>query len=240
MSGTVQIGEWRVTRDGKRTTFTGPSWCTRQKRKELRELADRMLSGRAAVPGRVRRETLARATEALANARKYKPIPVPASSGNGWKDSSNENPWGARPRGNQLLAKTWGGGNCLKGCIASLLNASIANVPDPESSYAAKDDWHDHYNKRLEKATGHRLDFLPASLCPPRDPNRLWIAGIHEYEGDSHPVVARGHYVIHDPSGLYQGSLPLDRIAAGMLVVPTRRVVPVLSPLGNGYRVVSA
>jgi hypothetical protein len=235
MSGTVQIGEWTVTRDGKRTTFRGPCWkLSRQKRKELREQADRMLSGSS------RADTLTRAAEALAKAATYKPIPVPPNPGNGWKDSSRADPWGRPPRGPQLLAKTWGGGNCLKGCIASLLNADIAKVPDPDSSYKAEADWHDHYNKRLEKATGHRLDFLPASLCPPRDPTRVWIAGLHESDGDGHAVVARGAFVVHDPSRIYRGSLPLDRISAGMLVVPTRRVVPVVNPAGTAWTVVAA
>jgi hypothetical protein len=45
---------------------------------------------------------------------------------------------------------------------------------------------------------------------------------------------------VHDPSGLYRGSLPLDRITDGMVVVPTKRVIPVLSPMGSGYKVVPA
>jgi hypothetical protein len=230
MNGTVQIGAFTVTSAGKETRITGPSWCSRQKRRELREQADRMLSRPT------RAETLARAEEVLADVRSRL---VDSPSGE-WKDASQADPWGRPPRGNQLLARQWGGGNCLRGCIASLLNAEIAKVPDPDTSYVAKADWHDHYNKRLAKATGHRLDFLPASLCPPRDPNRLWIAGINESDGDGHAVVARGHYVVHDPSGLYQGSLPLNRITDGMLVVPTRRVIPVLSPMGHGYKVVPA
>lgn len=212
------------------TTFTGPHWnLSRQKRKELREQADRKLSR----PSRA--ETLARAEEVLADVRERL-----APSGE-WKDASQADPWGRPPRGNQLLAKQWGGGNCLWACIASLLNAEVSKIPDPVSSYDADPDWHDHYNTRLEKATGHRLEFLPASLCPPRNPNQLWIAGIHERgDRDGHAVVARGAFVVHDPSGLYRGSLPLDRITDGMVVVPTKRVIPVLSPMGSGYKVVPA
>jgi len=99
----------------------------------------------------------------------------------------------------------------------------------------ADGDWHDHYNARLAKATGYRLDFLPASTCPPRDANRLWIAGFEEDDGGGHAVLARGHFIIHDPAGIYRGNVPMDRLVDGMLVVPTRRVVPVFSPHGRGY-----
>jgi hypothetical protein len=182
-----------------------------------------------------RRETLDAAAALLADVR-ARFVERPPES---WKDSSRY-AWDASTRGNQLLAKTWGGGNCLKGCIASLLNADIAKIPDPERSYAAEADWHGHFNKRLAKATGYRLDFLPTSLCPPRNPNQLWIAGITEPDGDAHAVVARGAFVVHDPSGLYQGSLPIDRINAGMLVVPTKRIVPVFSPARHGWAVMPA
>jgi hypothetical protein len=120
------------------------------------------------------------------------------------------------------------------------LGSVSAAFADPKSSYTtAGPDWRDHYNKRLEKL-GVRLDFLPASLCPPRNPNQLWIAGIRMEGPYDHVVVARGHYVVHDPSKYFRGQLPYDQIIDGMLVVPARRIVPVLSPMGNGYKVVPA
>jgi hypothetical protein len=138
------------------------------------------------------------------------------------------------------LKRAWSDGQCLQACIASILGADVARIPDPTASYNAKADWHEHYNTRLAKATGFRLSFLPPSLCPPRN-NALWIAGIREEEGDAHAVIARGHHVVHDSAGIYTGChVPMDRLADGMLVVPTRRVVPVLSPLGRGSAVVAA
>jgi hypothetical protein len=179
--------------------------------------------------------------ELLARARRHKPIEIPAeaarSGDGGWKDVSVD-VWGARRKG---LARQWSNGQCLQASIASLLGADVAEVPNPEISYAARDDWHSHYNERLAKAIGHRLEFLPAHACPPRKATQLWIAGIHEHgDRDGHAVVARGAFVVHDPAGIYQGSLPMDRITDGMILAPTRRAVKVLSPLGSGYTVVSA
>jgi hypothetical protein len=130
----------------------------------------------------------------------------------------------------------WSNGQCLQACVASLLGADVSKVPDPQISYDADPDWHDHYNARLEKATGHRLDFLPASTCPPRNANQLWIAGLHEDEGGGHALLARGHFVIHDPAGIYRGNVPMDRLVDGMLVVPVKRLVPMFSLHGRGYR----
>jgi hypothetical protein len=52
--------------------------------------------------------------------------------------------------------------------------------------------------------------------------------------------VARAALVVHDPSGLYQGSLPMQRIVDGLLVQATRRVVPALGSHGRGFAVVPA
>lgn len=151
-----------------------------------------------------------------------------------WQDSLHSDPWGAPPRGNQLLKKAWSNGHCLQACVASLLNADVSKVPDPQISYDAGPDWHAHYNARLEKATGHRLDFLPASTCPPTNNNRLWIAGFAEDEG-GHAVLARGYFIIHDPAGIHRGNVPMNRLVDGMLVVPAKRIVPRLSLHGRGY-----
>jgi hypothetical protein len=109
-----------------------------------------------------------------------------------------------------------------------------------EISYDAEPDWHAHYNARLAKATGCRLDFLPASTCPPRDANRLWIAGFEEDDGGGHAVICRGHFIVHDPAGLYRGNVPMDRLVDGMVITPARRVIPIFSPHGRGYAVVPA
>jgi hypothetical protein len=178
--------------------------------------------------------------ELRARARRCKPIPLPSPESWKWKDSLRSDPWGAPPSGNQLLKKAWSNGQCLQACIGSLLNADVRKVPDPEISYDAEPDWHAHYNARLAKATGCRLDFLPASTCPPRDANRLWIAGFEEDDGGGHAVICRGHFIVHDPAGLYRGNVPMDRLVDGMVITPARRVIPIFSPHGRGYAVVPA
>jgi hypothetical protein len=195
-------------------------------------------AGRSAARARLDDAELA---ELRARARRCRPIPVAPSPGSWqWKDSLRSDPWGAPPSGNQLLRKAWSNGQCLQACVASLLGADVSKVPDPTISYDAEPDWHAHFNARLEKATGYRLDFLPASTFPPKDANRLWIAGFEEEEGGGHAVLARGHFIIHDPAGLYRGNVPMDRLVDGMLVVAARRIVPVFSLHGRGYAVVPA
>jgi hypothetical protein len=154
-----------------------------------------------------------------------------------WHDASF-NAWGA-PAQRQVVAKAWGGGNCLKGCIASMLGADISRVPEPADDWSERaGGWLDRYSQRLAKQTGYRLEKLPAGACPPRSANQLWIATIREDGDADHCVVARGAFVVHDPSGEYQGSLPMHRLVDGLLVVPTSRVVPVFSLHGRGYAVV--
>jgi hypothetical protein len=242
MNGTVRVGRHTVTRAGKRTTITGPHIRSRDEFRRLRDEADAMLAAEP-VPSHRRTWGGAELVELLARGANLKPIPLEPSSGNGrWKDSLNSDSWGAPPRGHQLLRRAWSNGQCLQACIASLLGADVTKVPNPEASYdAARDDWHDHYNTQLEQATGHRLDFIPASLCPPKNPNQLWVAGVREPDEEAgHAVVARGAYVVHDPAGIYRGSLPLNLVVDGMIVTPTKRLAPILSPRGSGYTVVSA
>jgi hypothetical protein len=175
---------------------------------------------------------------ALAQARKYEPIPVWRESTE-WVDSSSVHPWGAPPKRSPLL-KTWTRGNCLKACISSLLAADVSEVPDPTSEFHELDGWLERYNDRLREATGCRLERLPRSLCPPRKPTQLWIATISEDGPADHAVVARGAFVVHDPAGGYTGNVPMDRLVHGLLVVATQRIVPVLSPHGSGRMVVAA
>jgi hypothetical protein len=178
--------------------------------------------------------------ELLARARRHKPIPaykeVPPKD---WQDTAQADPWGARPRGHQVLNRTWAGGNCLKACIASVLNAPIERVPDPSVEYnEGPGGWFERYDKRLQAETGFRLDRRPKSVCPPKNPCQLWVAAISMPDDDAdHVVVARGYYTVFDPLGEFIGSLPWDRIIDGMIVQPTRHTVKVLSPLGSRYAV---
>src|SRR4026209_2137227 len=59
-----------------------------------------------------------------------------------WRDSSVDR-WGA-PAQRQVVARAWGGGNCLKACIASILGAAIDRVPDPSDF---SEDWLDRYSQ---------------------------------------------------------------------------------------------
>jgi hypothetical protein len=181
--------------------------------------------------------------ELRARAERFKPLPIPVYKevpAKDWQDTSHDR-WGAPARGPQLLGRQWTNGNCLRACVASMLNADIARVPDPSSLYNRGGPWFDAYSKQVADKTGYRLERLPLSLCPPRDPNRLWIAGISFPDHDAdHVVCARGHYVVFDPLGEFYGQLPWQRVIDGMLLAPTRRVVPVFSPGRNGYTVVAA
>jgi hypothetical protein len=178
--------------------------------------------------------------EALtARANRLKPIPaVSTVESSEWVDSSRVHAWGAPPKRSPLL-RTWARGNCLKACVSSLLAADVSRVPDPTRDFA-HEGWFERYDKRLQEATGHRLEPLPAHACPPRRPTQLWIAIIAEDGPSNHAVVARQAFVVHDPAGDYMGILPMDRLAGGLLVVPTRRVIPVFSPHRSGYSVVAA
>jgi hypothetical protein len=177
--------------------------------------------------------------ELLAKAKRLRPIPVPAAapSGNGTTPRSTA----GEPGGKTGVPRAWQGGNCFKGCIASILGVEISRVPEPAESWSeGARGWLDRYGERLVKATGYRLERLPAHACPPRNPTQAWIATISEDGPADHCVVARGAYVLFDPSRHYLGLLPMNRLRDGMLVQPTKRVVPTFSPRGSGYAVVAA
>ena len=184
---------------------------------------------RAAPVGRARIDAELEAR--IATVRRLRPIPIdavptPSPRPAQWTDASTDR-WGARRKG---LARQWENAQCLQASIASVMGAAdIAKVPDPTASYDARPgDWTDHYNARLVKTTGCRLEFLEAHALPPRNPNQLWIAGISgDGDRDGHAVVAKGAYVYHDPAGIYLGRLPLHRVNLGMIIRSTRRVVPV-------------
>lgn len=173
----------------------------------------------------------------IARAARFKKIehkPVPRS---GWHDTAEDN-WGGRAR--SPLGRSWAGGNCLKSCVASLANVDAGDCPDPSELFASS-DWLDRYDKRLQARLGVRLEKLDRSCCPPRDQARLWVATLRmPGDYDDHCVVARGHYVVHDPAGELRGQLPMDRLVDGLLVVPAARFVPNLSPQGTTASLVPA
>jgi hypothetical protein len=200
------------------------AWHADHKRKDCgaRRAEPTAASSLSATVGRARIDDAELARE-IARIRPLKPTPVGAAS-NGPVDASVDQ-CGARRNG---LARQWSNGQSLQASIASILGADLAKVPNPEISYAARDDWHDHYSERLRAATGYVLEVLPEHAFPPRNPSQIWIAGIHEGSNrDGHAVVAKGRYVIHDPAGIYLGSLPMDRVTVGMVLRSTqRRAVP--------------
>jgi len=163
---------------------------------------------------RRKRTVDAELAELQMRAKRFKPIPLPSTPAETakWHDSSFDR-WGA-PAQRQVVAKSWGGGNCLKGCIASILGAAIERVPEPADDWS--EGWLGRYNDRLAKSIGYRLEKLPPTVCPPKT-NRLWIATIREDGDADHCVVARGAFVVHDPSGTYQGSLPMHRLVDGLI-----------------------
>jgi hypothetical protein len=140
------------------------------------------------------------------------------------------------------VARAWGGGNCLRGCIASILGAEISRIPEPADDWPEEaQGWLDRYSRRLAKQIGYRLDQLPPTVCPPKNPNQLWIATIREDGDADHCVVSRGYFVVHDPSGTYQGNVPMDRLVDGLIVAPATRRIPVFALNGrHGYAVVPA
>jgi hypothetical protein len=185
----------------------------------------------AAPASRMARDQL----EALTTqASRYEPLPVYKEvPPRDWQDDSHDR-WGAPARG--PLGKQWAGGCCIRAAVASLLNVHISQVPDPAGLY---NPWFDTYNQQVADKTGHRLERLPRSLCPPKT-HELWIAHIREDGDADHAVVARDGFVVHDSAGTYQGQLPLNRLDGGFVLRPTTRVVPILSPLGSGRVVVAA
>jgi hypothetical protein len=208
------------------------AWHSVHKQKEctaVRRSSPTAASPFSATVGRARIDAELEAR--IATVRRLRPIPIdavptPSPRPAQWTDASTDR-WGARRKG---LARQWENAQCLQASIASVMGAAdIAKVPDPTASYYAEPaDWHNHYNARLVKATGYRLEFLEAHAIPPKNLSQLWIAGISsDGDRDGHAVVARGAYVYHDPAGIYLGRLPLHRVNLGMIIRSTRRVVPV-------------
>jgi hypothetical protein len=207
---------------------------------EVHEAARRSgRSGRAtsvARPVRLERHADAVLADLRARAARCAPIVLsfdqPASTQ--WVDTSHSDRRAAPP-GNRLLPRTYTNGNCLRLCAASILGTEVEKVPDPWT-LGWVPGWLDQYSQQLAKQTGYRLEQLPASCCPPRDPNQLWIATLHEAASSDHCVVARGHFVVHDPAGGYHGPLPMGRIVDGLLIVPAPRDGRPVVSLHRGVR----
>jgi hypothetical protein len=217
VNGTVQLEGFTATVAGRRVTVVGPTMPSSAEGRRIAKKARAIVA--------------AREQKALLEAKNQPPSPARR-----WRDLNETGPW-RRPAGNQLLARRWTGGNCLRAAVASILGADIAAVPEPVFDGRG---WLARFDEQLREQTGYRLEPWPASVCPPRDPNQVWIATIREDGPADHCVVARGHFVIHDSLGEYTGRVPMDRLRDGLLVVPARCAVPNLSPLGSGRLVVAA
>jgi hypothetical protein len=159
--------------------------------------------------------------EILAHAKKLKPIAPElnyASTRNTPRDSSLVGSWG-RPKGNRHGA-TWVDANCLRACVATLLQRDIAKVPDPTELFRSHGDgWREEYDQRLKAALGIRLEEIPAGGCPPIGRVR-WIACLAAGEVN-HAVVARDG-LVHDPNSHKLNGLPVprDRLLFGLRPVP--------------------
>jgi hypothetical protein len=153
--------------------------------------------------------------ELQAHAERMKPVDPSVNSTSigraGWRDASLEGSWGRRKGGRAL----WTSGNCLKGCVATLLQCDIKRVPDPTSDFA-HEDWLERYDKRLRAACGVRLEKIPRGGCPPIDRNS-WIA-VLDAGAVNHGVLAREHRIWHDPdNGRLNGlEVPRDRLLFGL------------------------
>jgi hypothetical protein len=62
--------------------------------------------------------------------------------------------WGRR-KGNR---STWVDTNCLKACIATILQVPIKRVPDPTRLCLSSENWFSDYDEELAKALGVRME----------------------------------------------------------------------------------
>jgi hypothetical protein len=129
--------------------------------------------------------------------------------------------WG-RPRGNRQGA-TWIDTNCLRACIATLMQWPIEKVPDPTPLFKShREGWRDAYNGELKKSCGARLEEIPAGGCQPVGRLKS-IAAITATADADHAVCANGDGLIyHDPNGHELNGLPVprDRLLFGLRIVP--------------------
>jgi len=135
----------------------------------------------------------------LAQARECKPVdPSVNSPGgrNGWHDTTRDL-WGRRQGSHDRAL--WAGGNCLKSCLATMLQAPIACVPDPTLHFRNPESWWEDYSLELAQKLNVRLEEIAAGSCPPLR-RGLWIAVVSGNGGANHAIVAREHFVYHDPA----------------------------------------
>jgi hypothetical protein len=157
--------------------------------------------------------------ELQAHAERLRPIDplvnVTSTSSAGWRDASVVDSWGRRQGGQAL----WTDGNCLKACIATLLQWKIESVPDPTEDFV-HEDWLERFDKRLATTCGVRLEKIPRGGCPPAD-RRPWIAVV-DAGSVNHAVLVRNGLIYHDPNGHELNGLPVpsDRLLFGLRLEP--------------------
>lgn len=95
------------------------------------------------------------------------------------------------------------GGNCFAACVASVLELSLADVPNFCDNMNAA--WFTDFRAWLRPRGLYAVSFKLAGK--PGDPDAGWYPeGLHiaggpspRYEGVLHAVVARGSAIVHDP-----------------------------------------
>lgn len=112
-------------------------------------------------------------------------------------------------------------GDCLRACIASLLEAPINVLPNPIS-----EKWAEEWGEFLE---GMGFSYIEIDLTDCGQcwwhlaDDQYWIASVPSlnHEGYLHSVVMRGGALAHDPSlGQTYTEVPLDIIKEMTFLVP--------------------
>ncbi len=106
------------------------------------------------------------ADELLRHVQKLRPIDPGLNSagirtGPG-RDSSIVDSWGKRKGG----PSTWVDTNCLRACIATILQVPIKRVPDPTRLFSSSDNWFADYDDELAKAIGVRMETCDTRFSP--------------------------------------------------------------------------
>lgn len=118
-------------------------------------------------------------------------------------------------------------GNCFSACVASLLEMPIENVPTFHLRGERDNVWMSRLDAWLEPFGLYALHFeikpahhefvtegiykLRSAEIPGRGlsvpPNVLYIRAGLSPRGHQHAVIAKGHYIVHDPSPTKTGLL---------------------------------
>jgi len=106
-------------------------------------------------------------------------------------------------------------GNCFPACIASLLEVSISDVPQP--GIDDKDDWSEYWTRLgawLEGLGFHLIQVSPgwwSTSVMSESESDLWIGSGPGPRGHRHSVVMRGAgFLVHDPHPSGVGLLEVD------------------------------